>query len=133
MHCVVWGKPIIVIVCMYAELKAEIAKAGGTDDVEPAEEPTTVRNGGGVEMELGMTCPCSAGSMLMAPPLPDPQSEEETSTTGERGGGEEEKGGMSAEEMKYWTAVKENPSDFNSWTALLQLVERKVCHSLLPP
>ena len=41
---------------------------------------------------------------------------------------EEEEGGdkLSNEEIKYWSAVKENPSDFSSWTLLLQLVEQKV-------
>ena len=29
-------------------------------------------------------------------------------------------------EIKYWSAVKETPSDFSSWTCLLQLVEQKV-------
>ena len=29
-------------------------------------------------------------------------------------------------EIKYWSAVKEKPSDFSSWTCLLQLVEQKV-------
>lgn len=32
----------------------------------------------------------------------------------------------SKEEEKLWTAVKANPSDFTSWTALLQTVEQKV-------
>ena len=32
----------------------------------------------------------------------------------------------SEDEIKYWSAVKENPSDFSSWTQLLQLVEQKV-------
>ena len=42
---------------------------------------------------------------------------------------EEEEGGgdkLSSQEIKYWSAVKENPSDFSSWTQLLQLVEQKV-------
>jgi len=28
-------------------------------------------------------------------------------------------------EIKYWSAVKEKPSDFSSWTSLLQLVDQK--------
>ena len=30
------------------------------------------------------------------------------------------------EEMKYLAAVRKDPSDFTSWTNLLQLVEQKV-------
>lgn len=30
---------------------------------------------------------------------------------------------------KYWTAVKENPSDFTSWTCLLQTVDQEVSNS----
>lgn len=33
---------------------------------------------------------------------------------------------LSEEEIKLWSAVKENPSDFSSWTSLLHLVEQKV-------
>lgn len=35
-------------------------------------------------------------------------------------------GGLSEEEIGWWSAVKENPSDFTSWTYLLQRIERKV-------
>jgi len=31
-----------------------------------------------------------------------------------------------ADELKYWTAVRENPADFNSWTFLLQTVDQQV-------
>ena len=35
------------------------------------------------------------------------------------------------EQTRLWATVKENPSDFTSWTNLLQLVEQKVrTHSL---
>lgn len=35
------------------------------------------------------------------------------------------------EEMKYLTLVRKDPSDFTSWTNLLQLVEQKVVwHSI---
>ncbi len=46
-----------------------------------------------------------------------------------------EEEGLSAEEIKYWSAVKENPSDFTSWTMLLQLIDHKVqsIPSLTPP
>lgn len=34
---------------------------------------------------------------------------------------------VNEQELKYWKAVKENPSDFTSWTYLLQFVEQEVC------
>ncbi len=33
---------------------------------------------------------------------------------------------VQTEDQKYWTAVRENPADFSSWTYLLQLVDHKV-------
>lgn len=35
-------------------------------------------------------------------------------------------GSESAEFLKYWRAVLENPHDFTNWTYLLQLVEQEV-------
>ena len=32
---------------------------------------------------------------------------------------------LSAEEVQCWSSVKEDPSDFQSWIKLLQLVEQK--------
>lgn len=37
---------------------------------------------------------------------------------------------VNEQELKYWKAVKENPSDFTSWTYLLQFVEQEVCQRL---
>lgn len=31
------------------------------------------------------------------------------------------------QELKYWKAVNDNPTDFTSWTYLLQFVEQEVC------
>ena len=36
---------------------------------------------------------------------------------------------LSAEEVQCWSSVKEDPSDFQSWIKLLQLVEQKASHS----
>ena len=33
---------------------------------------------------------------------------------------------VNEQELKYWNAVKENPSDFTTWTYLLQFVEQEV-------
>lgn len=33
---------------------------------------------------------------------------------------------INEQELKYWSAVKENPNDFTSWTYLLQFVEQEV-------
>jgi len=33
-----------------------------------------------------------------------------------------------SEEQKYWAAVRDNPSDFNSWSSLLHTVDQKVPH-----
>ena len=33
---------------------------------------------------------------------------------------------VNEQELKYWKAVQENPSDFTSWTYLLQFVEQEV-------
>ena len=35
------------------------------------------------------------------------------------------------EQTRLWAAVKEKPSDFTSWTRLLQLVEQKVLLNLV--
>lgn len=34
---------------------------------------------------------------------------------------------VNEQELKYWKAVNENPTDFTSWTYLLQFVEQEVC------
>ena len=39
---------------------------------------------------------------------------------------EEEENEFTPEEAKLWKTVQEAPSDFSSWTQLLQLVEQKV-------
>lgn len=36
---------------------------------------------------------------------------------------------LSAEEVQCWSSVKEDPSDFQSWIKLLQLVEQKASHT----
>ena len=40
---------------------------------------------------------------------------------------------MSAEEVQCWSSVKEDPTDFQSWIKLLQLVEQKASSLPLPP
>lgn len=35
------------------------------------------------------------------------------------------------EQTRLWETVRENPSDFTSWTSLLQIVEQKVPLTLL--
>ena len=41
-------------------------------------------------------------------------------------GKEDEEGSTTDEQTRLWVAVKEKPSDFTSWTSLLQMVEQKV-------
>ena len=41
-------------------------------------------------------------------------------------GKEDEEGSTTDEQTRLWAAVKEKPSDFTSWTSLLQMVEQKV-------
>lgn len=57
----------------------------------------------------------------MAPPLP-PLPPEEAIEEVEMEGSEQP---YTQEEMKYLTLVRKDPSDFTSWTNLLQLVEQK--------
>ena len=42
------------------------------------------------------------------------------------GGGKGSEGDRSEQENKLWATVTQNPSDFKSWTALLQLTEQNV-------
>jgi len=36
---------------------------------------------------------------------------------------------VNEQEAKYWKTVNDNPTDFTSWTYLLQFVEHEVCNS----
>lgn len=41
-------------------------------------------------------------------------------------GGQQEETVKVDEQARLWRTVRENPSDFTSWTSLLQIVEQKV-------
>ena len=49
-----------------------------------------------------------------------PEAEAEAKTD------DEVQNAINEQELKYWSAVKENPNDFTSWTYLLQFVEQEV-------
>ena len=46
---------------------------------------------------------------------------------------EEVKPAVNEQELRYWSAVEENPQDFTSWTYLLQFVEQEVRKHLRCP
>ena len=54
----------------------------------------------------------------------DSSSTVETSKSDQLPEGKEET--ITDQQTRLWAAVKEKPSDFTSWTSLLQMVEQKV-------
>ena len=50
----------------------------------------------------------------------------ETSKSDQLAGEIKEEASSTDEQSRLWAAVKEKPSDFTSWTSLLQMVEQKV-------
>ena len=50
----------------------------------------------------------------------------ETSKSDQLAGEIKEEGSSTDRQSRLWAAVKEKPSDFTSWTSLLQMVEQKV-------
>ena len=50
----------------------------------------------------------------------------ETSKSDQQPGESKEEASSTDEQSRLWAAVREKPSDFTSWTSLLQMVEQKV-------
>ena len=111
--------------------RPEFKDGQSTDsNVNELEDPCTASDGGsgeagvvgdaGVGSEAGVVGDAGVGG--------DTGVGREAGVVGDTGvGGESgEGGGLSEEEIAWWSAVKENPSDFTSWTYLLQRIERKV-------
>lgn len=71
----------------------------------------------------GESVPADDDAPPPLPPLPPEEAIEEVEMEGSEQA-------YTQEEMKYLTAVRKDPSDFTSWTNLLQLVEQK---DKLPP
>ena len=80
--------------------------------------------GGGV---VGAAGSGEASREKVSDALSGPAAEAVRGGSGEEGGGES---GRSEEEKKLWASVSSNPSDFKTWTSLLQLTEQNVrtCH-----
>ncbi len=55
------------------------------------------------------------------------ESEQKLENVGEvKSSQDEVETAINEQELKYWSAVNENPQDFTSWTYLLQFVEQEV-------
>ena len=106
-----------MLVCLLPAVAPELMDMQEEEGQEQEATPTLEQTGEGVEEGSSKdTVGGDSGGV----------SGSSVASTGVSGDTEEKTVQQSEEEVKLWSAVRGNPSDFTSWTSLLQIVEQKV-------
>lgn len=99
----------------------QAAEVGVANDEDA---PTTEQNVPNGETEVSEKN--GEEAMAESGPEPEPEAEAESGPEAEGMSRDEVENAINEQELKYWSAVRENPNDFTSWTYLLQFVEQEV-------
>ena len=106
-----------MLVCFLPAVAPELMDMQEEEGQEQEATPTLEQTGEGVEEGSSKdTMGGDSGGV----------SGSSVASAGVSGDTEEKTVQQSEEEVKLWSAVRGNPSDFTSWTSLLQIVEQKV-------